>query len=115
MLKDASLAGNARSSYSSCTTLKDLTLNELAVYQKLQATLSKKQYLVHLNLARQLYIDIDASKEREMSAIIFHLKALSISNFFSCNNIEPIMFLLCLLMLAKTRYWPTKIEMAGLV
>lgn len=63
LLKDAPLARNARRSYSSCTSFKYPTLEELAEYQKLQAALSKKQYLVHFTPARQLYIDIDAGKE----------------------------------------------------
>lgn len=73
-------------------------------YQKLQAALSKKQYLVHLNPARQLYIDIDARKERRMGAMIFHLKTPPTSNFPSRSSIEPIMFLSRLLTPAETRY-----------
>lgn len=83
-------------------------------YQKLQAALSKKQYLVHFNPARQLYIDIDARKEG-MGAMIFHLKTTPTSNLPSRSSIEPIMFLSPLLTPAETRYWPTELEMAGLV
>lgn len=93
LLKDAPLAGNARRSYFSRTSLKDPTLKQLAAYQKLQAALSKKQYLVHFNPARQLYIDIDASKERGMGAMIFHLKTSPTSDFPSRSSIEPIMCL----------------------
>lgn len=47
--------------------------------------------------------------------MIFHLKAPPISNFSSYSNIEPIIFFSHLLIPAKTRYWPIKLEMAGLV
>lgn len=104
LLKDAPLAGNARCSYSSCTTFQDPTPQELAAYEKLQAALSKKQYLVHFDPGRQLYVDIDASKERGMGAMISHLKAPPTSDFPSRNNIEPIMFLSRLLTPAETRY-----------
>lgn len=103
ILKVAPLAGNLRSSYSSRTPLKDPTPEELAAYQKLQAVLSKKHYFVYFNPARQLYIDIDASKERGMSAMIFHLNTPPTSDFPSRSSIQPIMFLSRLLTPAETR------------
>lgn len=84
-------------------------------YEKFQATLSKKQSFVHFDLPRQLYINIDASKKRGISTMIFYLKAPSTSNFSFCSNIEPIIFLSYLLIPAETSYWLIKLEMAGLV
>lgn len=104
MLKDAPLAENERHFYFSRTTLKDLKLEELAAYMKFQEALSKKQYLVHFDPRRQLYINIDASKERGRGAIIFYLKAPPTFDFPSRNNIEPIMLLYRLLTLAEIRY-----------
>lgn len=50
-----------------------------------------------------------------MGATIFYFKAPPTSDFPSCNNIELIMFLSRLLTPSETRYWPTELEMAGLV
>lgn len=115
LLKTAPIAGNARRSYASRAELINPSQKEILAFKTLQAALSKKQYLVHFNPARQLHIDIDASKESGMGAMIFHLKKPSDDEFPTRTNIEPIMFISRLLTPAETRYWPTELELAGLV
>ena len=73
-------------------------------YEKLQATLSKKQYLVPFDLGHQKYINVDFGKEQEMGAIIFYLKVISTFNFSFYNNIQSIILLACLLTSLETRY-----------
>ena len=83
----------------------------------LQGILSKGGFLHHFNSNHQLYIDLDSSK-REVGVIVYHvkgdldpLKATDIRK----SDVQPIMFLSKLLSTAESHYWPTELEMAGLV
>ena len=67
---------------------------------------------MHFNPTRQLYIDIDASKERGFGAMIYHLKH---GDRARPTAIDPILFLSKCLTPAEARYWPTELEMAGVV
>ena len=71
---------------------------------------------MHYNPERQLYTNIDSSKEREMGRMIYHIKdEVKLEEYLSKRDIEPIMFLSRLLTSTETRYWPTEFELAGLI
>ncbi len=95
------------------------TTAELASFDTLQSLLSKPTYLVHFSNSKVLYIDLDASKEFGFGAMIYHVdeKAHTGMNtaYPARNTIQPIMFLSRLLKSAETRYWPTELELAGMV
>lgn len=50
-----------------------------------------------------------------MGAMVYHFKKPSNNEFPVRSNIEPLLFISRLLTPAETRYWPTKLELAGLV
>ena len=74
--------------------------------------------LIHHDPKRRLYIDLDASKEFGFGAMAYHNKR-RVDNEATeppkKTEIEPILFLSKLLNEAEVRYWPTELELAGLV
>lgn len=119
LLKGAPVAGTPRRAYAGKTKLLDPTEAELNSYKLLQEALGSQRYLVHYNPVRQLYADIDSSKETGMGAMIYHVKdkdsSVKAGDYPARSNVEPIIFLSRLLTSAETRYWPTELELAGLV
>ncbi len=92
------------------------TARELASFKTIQDLLSCPSYLVHPNPERQIFIDLDASKEFGFGAMIYHLKGnLATGDYLARKAVEPILFLSRLLNPAETRYWPTELELAGIV
>ena len=90
----------------------------MAAFWKLQCLFSHPGILVHFNHLCQLYINIDASKERGLGAIAYHESELTPS--IKDGNpkqkaIQPILFMSHLLTDAETHYWPTELEVQCLV
>ena len=85
----------------------------------LKQALSQPSILVYFDPNRTLWIDLDASKEFGFGAMVFHVKApnkdLDKSKWPSRNDSELIMFLFRLLTAAEKNYWPTELEIAGIV
>jgi hypothetical protein len=73
--------------------------------------------LVHFNPTKRLYIDLDASKAFGFGAVLYHVKDESASGegYPKRSQIEPIMFLSRMLGTAERNYWPTELEIAGIV
>lgn len=131
LLKSAPKAGNPRKSYATRTSLMEPNPTEIASFETLQSLLSKPTYLVHFDSAKQLYIDLDASKCFGFGAMVYHTKEPhtdnkngGLSNTETSSkgktiplksSIQPIMLLSRLLKSAETRYWPTELELAGMV
>lgn len=114
LLKDAPPSGNARRVYSAKTRFINPTPEELKSYEDLQLALGKRQKLTHFNPKRVLYMDVDSSKESGIGGILYHVRT-DCEGYPTRPNIEPITFLSRLLVSAETRYWPTELELAGLV
>ena len=111
-----STKGSIRKTFSRKTIVENPTDEELESYRQLQESFSQATFLVHFSPDRTLYIDIDASKRRGFGAIIYHLKSTCLNpEKPKRTDIEPILFLSRMLNDAETRYWPTELEMAGLV
>jgi hypothetical protein len=70
---------------------------------------------------RRLYADLNASKAFGFSVVIYHVKGDGeaslnpLDKYPNRSDIEPIMFLSRMHAPAETRYWPTELEVAGLV
>ena len=64
-----------------------------------------------------MYADLDASKATRIGAVIYHVKGNDpeIQAYPNRSDIEPILFLSRLISPAESRYWPTELEIAGLV
>lgn len=92
--------------------LDEPSVAEQAAFDTIQREFQKHTFLTHFDPKRQLYIDIDASKERGFGAMIYHLKG---SDRAKPTAIDSILFLSKCLLPAKSKYWPTKLEMAGVV
>lgn len=108
--------GTARRIYSRRTVVENPSEAELESYRQLQEAFSQARFLVHFDANRILFIDIDASKKRGFGAMVYHLKATCQDpNKPKRTDIEPIMFLSRMLNAAEAKYWPTELEMAGLV
>ena len=63
-------------------------------------------------------MDLDASKEFGFGMMVFHVKSNaqdSKSKWPSRVETQPILFLSRLLTTAERNYWPTELEIAGLV
>ena len=120
LLKASSTAkGNGRKAFSRNTSVDASTATEIDSFEQLQSAFSQPNYLAHFNRKRQLYIDVDASKERGFGVMIYHFKfespPLKTSPPLKRHDVESIMFLSKTLSPAEEKYWPTELEMAGLV
>ena len=134
-------SGNARKSEAGRSYLQMPTPQELNAYHQLQGIFASPTLLHHHDPSRQLYVDLDASKEFGFGAHIYHSKKDLVTKEDSATvkesrkassdapkqpstteeeapkqkSMQPILFLSRQLTSAETRYWPTELEMAGIV
>lgn len=93
------------------------TEKERTSFECLQAILSKGGFLHHFDSGRRLYIDLDSSK-RGVGVIVYPVKGdpdPEKATDIRKADIQPLIFLSKLLSNAESHYWPTELEMAGLV
>ena len=108
--------GNARKKEAARTGLAAVTPAELDSFHQLQTIFSRPTILTHHNPKRSLYVDLDASKARDFGAMVYHCKnEQQAKDPPNQTSVEPILFLSKLLNEAESRYWPTELEIAGLV
>ncbi len=74
MLKAALLEEPQRRSFSLTTQLPPSTPRETARFSSLQDALSKLSMLVHHDPTRDLWLDLDTSKEFGFGAMLFHVR-----------------------------------------
>ena len=134
LLRKGPTAGPQHRNFSLQTPLLNPTAAEHTSFKALQDLLSTPTYLVHFDPSRRLYADIDASKAFGIGIVVYHVKddgSEALAAAADCSktsieggvkpeypkksNIEPIMFLSRRLSPAEHRYWPTELEVAGLV
>ena len=120
LLRHDSTIDNARRFYSIKTRLKDSIELEIAFFEILQIMLSKSFYLIHVDIKRSLFIDLDVSKKFDFEVMLYYVKKLFLKNslkdkYSSRHAIESILFLSRLVIDAKSRYWSTKFEIADIV
>ena len=108
--------GNARKRQSGRAQLSEPTKEELQAYEELQKAFRSPVFLVHFDPARPLFIDLDASKSWGFAAIMYHVKGDPPGEKPVVRTaVEPILFLSKLLNAAEKNYWPTELEVAGIV
>ena len=110
--------------------LEKPTPKELNAYHQLQQMFARPTMLHHHDPKRQLYVDLDASKEWGLAAHVYHVKedlpkpsphinmrkaTPTVLDHPKQKSLQPILFLSRQLKPAETRYWPTELEMAGIV
>ena len=140
LLKPSPKGGRERKSFAATTKLSQPSEAEIKSFETLQGLLSRPSYLTHFDASQTLYIDVDASKDFGFGIIVYHdsdeptkptsdAKAVQMvqpSRKMSATStmayttrgrkkIRPIMFLSRLLTAAEMNYWPTELEVAGLV
>ena len=115
LLKATLKADNAKKSYAMKIKLAESSNDEITVFETLQKNLFKSTYLVHFDLTKQLYADLNFS-DIDMNVMIYHVKSNAfIFEYSSRNDVQSIMFLSRLLTSTKTRYWSTELKLAELV
>ena len=118
LLRDAPLGGQQRRAYASKTKLGSPTPQELASFKRIQEALSRPSTLVHYDLDKVFWIDLDASKKFGFGAMVFYTisnEAIPKGRWPSTTNIQPVLFLSRLLAPAERNYKPTELEIAGFV
>ena len=115
LLSTAPKSGQERKNFSTRTVVGDPTPTELAAFDSLQEVLSKPSFLAHFDPARTLFIDLDASKVFGFGAMIYQISGELDRPYPRRSQIKPVLFLSRLLKDAETRYWPTELELAGIV
>ena len=96
------------------------TATELESFRDLQNAFATPSFLVHFDPTRKLYVDLDASKEMGYAAMIYHVNGVTNTEpepigKISRIKVQPILFLSKLLNSAERNYWPTELEIAGIV
>ena len=85
--------------------------------------LSKFFYLIHVNIKRMLYIDLNANKKFDFNAMIYHVKkewlrktsANGKHDYFSRIVMKLILFFSRLLNPAEIKYWSIEFEIADII
>ena len=104
--------------YASKTKLGSPTLQEHSSFQSIKEALSHPSTLIHHDPNKTLWIDLDAFKQFEFGAVVFHTSTdenLSQGRWSSNSSVKPLLFFSRLLIAAKKNYWPTELEIAGFV
>ena len=113
-LRNAPKSGGARSQFVK-TRFLEPNADEVDAYNQIQAAFAQPTILVHFDPARRLYMDIDTSK-KGVGVMVYHVRGdPSETDEIHKGKVEPILFLSRLLSPAETRYWPTEMEMVGIV
>lgn len=113
----SSIRGNARKRLARRTHLGKPTPKELNAFHQLQKMFASPTILHHFDEVLQLFVDLDASKEFGFGAYVYHVRGLTKASaeYPGQKSHLPILFLSRLLTEAETRYWPTELEIAGIV
>ena len=106
--------GNAHKLLAGRTAIEEPTPSELDSFHHLQSLFSRLTILIHYDLKRQLYADMNASKEFSFEAHIYHMKE-SDGLTTGQKSMESILFLSKTLANIKTHYWPTELKVTGLI
>lgn len=117
LLKGAPVKGKPRRQFASNTRVTEILEAEQEAFNTLQSRFTARLWLAHFSRSRQLYVDIDSSKQSGHGAVVFH-SSTPHDDFTRpppAASVEPIMFLSRRLTLAERNYWPTELEVSCLV
>ena len=74
LLRNESIAENLRKAYSDRIKVQNSTEREITSFRTLQDLLLKLSYLIHVNIKRILFIDLDVNKKFDFDVIVYHVK-----------------------------------------
>ncbi len=94
-MKKFSIFESARRKFFIFTRLLNLTSTEKQVFDQIQTTLFKSRRRIHFDVERQLYENVDVSKEFDIDVMIYHVKNddENLSAYSSKSKVELILFL----------------------
>ena len=122
LLRANCVVDSTRKNYFFKTRVQHSTKKKIAFFKTLQITLFKLSYLVHSNVNRQLFVDLNVNTEFDFETMLYYLKETYLQKTFADHKeysprhaIESILFLSRLITLVESRYWSTKLELARIV
>jgi hypothetical protein len=74
LLKRSSIVESIRRKFVTIIRFLNSTSIEIFVFNFIQKTLFKSRYLIHVDLKKQLYEDIDVNKKFEIDVMIYHVE-----------------------------------------
>ena len=115
LLSSAPRAGSKQKTFTTQAGIEDPIPSEETAFRTLQRTLSKPLFLAYFDGKRPLYINLDTSKVFGFGAIIYYIDGELNNEYPKRLQVRLVLFLSRLLKDAETRYWPTELELAGIV
>jgi hypothetical protein len=116
LLKSFSIVESVRRKFSLSTRILNSTFAEKQAFDAIQLALFKSRRLTHVDVEKQLYEDVDVSKEFEIDVMIYHLKNETFfTTYSSRSNILLILFLSRQLKSTEKNYWSIELEIADIV
>jgi putative transposase len=122
LLKNFSIVESIRRKFFAFTRLLNSISVEKIAFDFIQHSLFRTRYLIHFDVKKQLYEDIDASKEFEIDVMIYHVEDdsfydLKISStwYSSKSKIQLILFLSRSLKSVERNYWSIELKIAEIV
>ena len=113
MLRESSIKNNIKKRFSADSCLNIFINVERLFYEVFQKMFNKFIFLIHHDLARQLYVNVDVSHKRDFEIIVYHVKKEKIT--YNKKNIKFILFLNKILISAEFRYWSTELKTIDLI
>ncbi len=107
LLKFSSIVELFKRKFSASTRILDPTSAEKESFKIIQTVLFKRRRLIHVDMKRQLYDDVDVSKKFEIEIMIYHVKndeSLLNNSYSSRSNVKSILFLSRQLKSAEKNY-----------
>jgi hypothetical protein len=71
--------------------------------------------LIHVDIEKQLYEDIDVNKKFEIDVMIYHVEDEETKKYLSRSNIRSILFLNRQLKSVEKNYWLIELEIVKIV
>ena len=104
LLKNSSKFENAKKSFFSKIKLLNLTSFELQFFRIIQNDLFKSVFLIHFSVARQLFVNLNFSKKKEIETMMYHVRNDEFfTEYSSKKNVQSILFFSRLLTSAEIR------------
>ena len=104
-----------RKSQSFRLELKKSTKIEWKSFTNLKNAFAIIRFLIHYDRTKTLYFDLNASKNWDFAAMIYHVVEVNDRSDFSRTNVQSIMFLSKLLNIVERNYWLIELEIAEIV
>ena len=116
LTKSVTVSESARKKQTIKTQLYDFTHEKRVVFRDLQIAFVSSIFLIHFDRKRRFYIDLNAFKQWNFAAIMYHVLDDSFSDVtYSRTIIQSIMFLSRCLNGVEKNYWSTKLKIVDIV